>query len=335
MVFMQSPTVSIVIAAHDSEDTIERSVRSVLGQSHTRLEVIVVDDGSSDRTRHVVADLAGRLGDDRLITATLRTNQGPSAARNRGLESARGEWVGFLDADDELAPGFVDRMLTAAHADPRADVVAGAHRIVKTDGTTRIRRQHGRGELTGEDAAIRMLEYGITHYVWDKLFRREVLGTAPFPADIHRGEDLPVVLGAFGAAGVVRLVDDALVTYNVSPFSLTWGRVAPIDESAQLTRVLRERAEPVLGSDRARTALALAESHVYLNAAHQAITRLPPAEAVDFCRRSAARIPWAVALRTLRHRPVDGAAAVLLKAVPRMYRLAYRRYIRSAYSIVD
>lgn len=332
---MPSPTVSIVIAAHEAEDTIERSVRSVLAQSYAGLEVVVVDDGSADRTPQVIADLAEQLGDDRLIAVTSGANLGPSAARNRGLESARGQWIGFLDADDEFAPEFVERMLAAGVSEPAADVVAGAHHIVRTDGTTRVRRQHGPGHMTGEAAAVRMLEYGITHYVWDKLFRRAVLGTAPFPADIHRGEDLPVVLGAFVAADVVRLVDDALVTYYVSPFSLTWGRVAPLDESAALTRVVRERSEPVLGTDRARAALDLAESHVYLNAAHQAITRLPPSEAVDFCRRSAARIPWPVALRTLRYRPVDGAAATLLKTVPRLYRLAYRRYIRSAYSIAD
>lgn len=332
---MQSPTVSIVIAAHQAEDTIERSVRSVLGQTYGELEVVVVDDGSTDRTPQVVADLADRLPDDRLIAVTLDENKGPSAARNRGLASARGRWIGFLDADDEFVPDFVERMLAAARADPAADVVAGAHHIVRTDGTTRVRRQHGPGDLSGGDAAVRMLEYGITHYVWDKLFRRDVLGTAPFPAEIHRGEDLPVVLGAFIASDVVRLVDDALVTYYVSPFSLTWGRVAPIDESEELIRVVRQRSDPMLDTDRARAALALAESHIYLNAAHQAITRLPPSEAVDFCRRSAARIPWPVALRTLRYRPVDGAAAALLKTVPRMYRLAYRRYIRSAYSIAD
>ena len=332
---MPSPTVSIVIAAHDAEDTIERSVRSVLAQTHTELEVVVVDDGSTDRTSRVVSDLADRLGDDRLITVRSEDNRGPSAARNRGLESASGQWIGFLDADDEFAPQYVERMLAAGRAEPPAGVVVGAHHIVQTDGTARVRLQHSPGDMSGEAAAVRMLEYGITHYVWDKLFRRDVLPAAPFPADIHRGEDLPVVLGAFASADVVRLVEDALVTYYVSPFSLTWGRVAPLGESAELVRVVRDKAQPVLDTERARAALDLAESHVYLNAAHQAITRLPPPEAVEFCRRSAARIPWPVALRTLRYRPVDATAAALLKTVPGLYRLAYRRYIRSVYSISD
>lgn len=337
MAHVPSPNVSIIVAAYEAEDTIEQCVRSVLAQTVPDLEVIVVDDGSADGTRQVVADLAAREDDDRLVLAPAAANVGPGEARNRGLGLARGTWVGFLDADDAFRPEFLDRMLTAAHADPRADVVASAHRIVQADGTSRTRRQSSPDKnLSGEEATVRALEFGLTHYVWDKLFQREVLGSAPFPADIRRGEDLPAVLRAFMASDVVRIVDEVLVSYHLSPSSLTWGRVAPIAESEKLTRVIRGIVRPLQGRHpRLREGVEFAESQIYLNAAHQAIVRFPASEATDFCRRSAARIPWAVARRTIRSRPLDGVAQVLLKTVPALYRLVYRLYVRRTYSIAD
>lgn len=333
---MPSPTVSIVIAAYDAEESIERCVRSALGQTSTDLEVIVVDDGSSDRTCEVVEGLVAERDDGRLVVSSSASNEGPSAARNRGLDLARGEWVGFLDADDEYLPDFVDRMVAATGAEQSVDAVACAHRIVQRDGRTRSRPQGlPDGTVSGEDAALHALEFDLTHYVWDKLFRRELLGSAPFPAYVHRGEDLPVVLKSLIAARRVSIVSDALVVYYVSQTSLTWGRVATIVETQRLVAAVRDSVE-VLWSERGgRHSVRVAESVIYLNAAHQAIARMPADEAVEYCRQAASRIPWDVAVRTVRSRPAEGAAELLLKSAPRLYRRAYRRYIFKAYAIAD
>jgi len=330
------PTVSFIVAAYEAEDTIERCVRSVLDQTVPELEVIVVDDGSTDRTRQVVVDLAERENDERLVLAPPSENRGPGEARNHGLRLARGPWVGFLDADDVLRPEFLDRMFAAARAEPPADVVASAHRLVQPDGTTRTRRQDTtETDLSGDEATARALEFGLTHYVWDKLFRRDVLGSAPFPVDIHRGEDLPVVLQAFLASDVVRVVDEALVHYHLSPTSLTWGRVAPLAESGRLARAVRATVRPLLHRPRLRRGVEFAESQIYLHAAHQAIVRLLAAEATDFCRETSQQIPWSAVLRSLRSRPVDGVAHLVLKVAPAIYRRLYRTYVRAAYSLGD
>ena len=102
-----SPTVSIVIPAHNAEDTIGRAVGSAVAQVGVDREVIVVDDGSSDRTAEVLADF--------LSTVAVRvifheTNRGGSAARNTGAAHAAGSWLAFLDADDEWEP---ERLLHA------------------------------------------------------------------------------------------------------------------------------------------------------------------------------------------------------------------------------
>jgi len=90
--------ISVVIAAYNASTTIERAVRSVLAQTRPAEEIIVVDDGSTDGT----ADIARRFGSE--VRLIVQPNGGTSIARNRGIEVATGEWIAFLDADDEWLP---------------------------------------------------------------------------------------------------------------------------------------------------------------------------------------------------------------------------------------
>lgn len=90
-----NPKVSVVIPTYNRAGTVPRAIESVLAQTVTDLEVIVVDDGSSDETGKILRELFG----DR-IRYYSQTNQGASVARNKGVEEARGEWIAFLDSDD-------------------------------------------------------------------------------------------------------------------------------------------------------------------------------------------------------------------------------------------
>lgn len=336
---MSGPTASIVIAAYQAEETIERSVRSVLAQTVTDadLEVIVVDDGSTDRTRELVAAMSADEVPGRIVLAPEAPNAGPSVARNLGLELARGHWIGFLDADDEFHPQFLERMLAAARRGPAADVVACAHQIVQAEDGDRRVRGHGvgAGDLEGDQAVLAALDFELSHYVWDKLFTREVLGDAPFPVGVHRAEDLPVVLRAGVAARLVRVLVDPLVTYYVDATSLTWGRVAPVEESDRLIRAVYSAMAPLLGSRRLREAAHRTEAVIYLNAAHQAITAQGREQALETCRDYAGLVPWPVAVRLVWASPLVGVGLSMLKVSPGLYRRAYRRYINSAYALHD
>ena len=91
------PLATIVIAAYNAEPFLGKAIASALAQDYVPLEVVVVDDGSTDGT----SDVARSFPDVRYVA---QENKGPSAARNRGLEEASGEFVAFLDADDEALP---------------------------------------------------------------------------------------------------------------------------------------------------------------------------------------------------------------------------------------
>lgn len=103
----QSPQVSVIVPVYNGAQTIKRALDSVLAQAFSSLEIIVVDDASSDRTVELVA----QYQDDRLTTIQSAENCGAGAARNKGIAAARGRWVAFLDADDAWKPNKLARQV--------------------------------------------------------------------------------------------------------------------------------------------------------------------------------------------------------------------------------
>jgi len=117
------PAVSVIIPAHNRAPVIDRAIRSVLAQTFRDFELIVVDDASSDTTAEVVS--ASSQQRTRLIR--LASHVGAARARNAGIAESRGEWIAFLDSDDEWLPEKLDRQLTAiGRYGPTCDVVYSA-----------------------------------------------------------------------------------------------------------------------------------------------------------------------------------------------------------------
>lgn len=131
------PQVSVVIAAYNGQATIERAIRTVLNQTVPPLEVIVVDDASTDGTRDLVEALAAQEPRLRLVASS--PNGGPAHCRNIGFRAAEGDWIAIQDADDAWEPSRLEKLLAAAY-EHRADVVAdnmllydvGCDEIVRT-----------------------------------------------------------------------------------------------------------------------------------------------------------------------------------------------------------
>ena len=107
-----APLVSVIMSNFNGSAFLEAAVSSVLGQSHQRLELIVVDDASKDQSLKILQRLAA--SDHRLILIALDANAGPAKARNAALDAARGEWIAIVDADDLIHPRRIERLLAAA-----------------------------------------------------------------------------------------------------------------------------------------------------------------------------------------------------------------------------
>lgn len=126
------PLITVVVPAYNRAATLERCVESVRAQSYPHWEVVVVDDGSADATRDVVQGLAAN--DGRLRLAAHPERRGAQAARNTGVRAARGEWIAFLDSDDEFLPHSLEIRLQRA-IEEGTEVVHSACRVRQPDGT--------------------------------------------------------------------------------------------------------------------------------------------------------------------------------------------------------
>jgi glycosyltransferase involved in cell wall biosynthesis len=125
-----SPTVSVVLPVFNGELSIARAVQSVLHQTMSDLELVVIDDGSVDRTSTVIS----RYSDRRLKFVKLADNSGTSAARNAGISLARGEYIAFLDSDDEWLPDKLEQQVETIRASPATTGISTTgfriHRVV-------------------------------------------------------------------------------------------------------------------------------------------------------------------------------------------------------------
>lgn len=126
--------VSVIIPTYNREGTILRAVESVLNQTYQNLEVLVVDDGSTDRTVELVA----AIEDDRVKCIVLELNSGAANARNVGVEYATGEWIAFQDSDDSWQREKLVKQMEYVRRFPKYDLLYGECKVHLDDGRTAI-----------------------------------------------------------------------------------------------------------------------------------------------------------------------------------------------------
>ncbi|AMR33515.1 hypothetical protein A0256_19850 [Mucilaginibacter sp. PAMC 26640] len=130
--------VSVVIPCHNCEGFIDRAIQSVIAQSLKEVEIILVENNSTDNTFNALLDQQCRYPD--LIQVFRESKKGAPAARNYGLRNAKGDWIQFLDADDELLPEKITGQLKIA-VDTNADVIAGECLLKYHSNNTEVTRR--------------------------------------------------------------------------------------------------------------------------------------------------------------------------------------------------
>lgn len=134
-------SISAVIPCFECDEDIPDAVESILHQTRSDSieEVIIVDDGSSDATRRILHSLSDRHEKVRVI---FQENQGPAAARNRGVHAAQGNWIAFLDADDAWLPHKIETQVKLLHRYPETDLLCSDFVIETRQETRRVRAHH-------------------------------------------------------------------------------------------------------------------------------------------------------------------------------------------------
>lgn len=120
----ESPLVSIVVPIYNAERTLEACLKSILAQTISDYEVILIDDGSKDRSPAICNEFAKEYGDK--IRYIRQENSGPATARNTGIDNSKGKYIGFVDADDTIAPNMLQVMTEAAEQN-QVDMVICAY----------------------------------------------------------------------------------------------------------------------------------------------------------------------------------------------------------------
>ncbi|RBI82791.1 hypothetical protein DRV85_18045 [Rhodosalinus halophilus] len=211
-----STSVSIVVATHNRAALLAETLGAIAAQRHRPLEVLVVDDGSTDATEDVVARAAAsaRRAEGPEIRYLRQGNAGPAAARNRGLAAARGAAVLFSDDDDVMAPGAVAALAAALEAQPAAGIACAAHAAMAADGTPdpRIRRPE---PAEGAQAAAAMIAGEWFVPLHGYLFRRAALEAAGrWDHRLRSQEDDALLLSAALSGARFHAAPRALVFYR-------------------------------------------------------------------------------------------------------------------------
>ena len=230
-----NPLISVIIPFYNARNTLERAISSVLEQSHTNLELLLVNDGSTDDS----AALLSHIQDSRLRVIS-QNNQGPSAARNKGLHHAQGEWICFVDADDTLTPNALELMISEAA--PQVDIIVGSFQTTTDTSTNDARSTAGvcisPARLAQNTLFWQKHEQGIVDDVfadspvrhslnlgapWAKLYRKAFLNEHDlcFNEQLVLHEDTLFNHLAYTHAREVRIITAPVYCYLDNPNSLT------------------------------------------------------------------------------------------------------------------
>lgn len=200
----KKPTVSVILPVFNREKYIERAVNSILKQTLSDWELIIIDDGSTDNTGKICD---GYSCQDSRIRVIHTKNFGVSHARNTGLDIARGEWIAFLDSDDEYSANALETM--SAHSAGADVVVSQALRLPSNEVVGGIFPEPIIIERQSDDLKVMLFNY-VFDTVWCKLIRREAFDSR-FDETMMKGEDSEYMVRAAAAAGWISYVPS--VTY--------------------------------------------------------------------------------------------------------------------------
>ena len=194
---------SLIIPVYNYGKTLGRAIDSVLGQEGNDYEIVIIDDGSTDDTSSVAKTYCEQHAEK--ITYYLQENQGPAAARNKGAVVSRGEYLFFLDADDELAQGILEFLRLRIQTEGHVDLLIGDHVSINSDGESSYSTTNALPE-TREQRFLAYLTKKLNLSHCAKLVHRSVFDRVRYPVELRSSEDIPFV------AHVLALYDCELIS---------------------------------------------------------------------------------------------------------------------------
>ena len=193
--------ISVIVPVYNAGKYLHRCVDSILAQTFTDFELLLIDDGSKDRSASICDEYAAK---DARVRVFHKENGGVSSARNVGLDNANGDYIMFVDSDDYMLPHMCE-LMTATIEHKKADLVVC--------GTTETGGGYWR-PVADEDYSLAQLKENFVPLLhtellsppWNKIFKRSVIGEQRFLEDVSFGEDLMFNLGYIGKCGNISFI---------------------------------------------------------------------------------------------------------------------------------
>lgn len=311
--------ISVIVPIYRVEKFLPQCIESVLNQTFTDFELILVDDGSPDRCPAICDEAAER---DARVRVIHQANAGLSAARNAGIEAAHGAWLSFVDSDDYIAPHFCEKLYQTAQRTNADCVMCSVQNVDESGKLIDSALMRVADEVkTGREVLRKIGRDDVTPYLtaWNKLYRRKLFNTLRYPAG-RQNEDVFVFAELFCQVQRAACVAEPLYFYRK--------RIDSIMNSAVTLRNLDEMWAYVncfehLQQDNEESILKETEKRVFakLTGVYYRVTE---EDRYSNKMKQAKKAQWNIAMRLMKQGQLDLrslARTLLFQALPGVYGL--------------
>lgn len=206
---MSNEKVSIIVPVYNVEDYLSRCMDSILRQTYTNIEIIVVDDGATDKSGELCDKYAQK---DSRVRVVHQENRGLSGARNTGIDTATGEYITFIDSDDYVADNYVEELLLILHQH-KADISICMGKKF-SDVVGNLEKGEDKIFLYTSETALESMLYRkkVNSYAWGKMYKRKLFEEVRFPVG-ELFEDVKTIYKVYDIANIIALTEQQLYFY--------------------------------------------------------------------------------------------------------------------------
>lgn len=210
---LMNPTISIIVPVYNTEQYLNRCIDSILSQSFTNFELLLIDDGSTDKSGDICDEYARK---DERIKVFHKKNGGVSSARNMGLDFARGEWITFVDADDWIVKDCLNWEYSLFQED--LIIFSYYNNSETSNNLFPINSFVTKGKDELNDLYQTLIYKGFFRTVWSKLFKKSIINNLRFDEAISIGEDHLFLLNYLCKIEACRFVDKPFYVHRSFDF---------------------------------------------------------------------------------------------------------------------
>ena len=210
--------ISIIVPVYNAEKYIEKCINSIIKQTYKNIEIIVINDGSTDETKEKLK----KIQDSRVIIIN-KENTGVSDSRNIGIEVSKGDYIMFVDADDYLEETAIEKMVQTINELP-ADIVKFNYNAI-IHKKTKDRQEEYKNEILKEDKIIKFMEEllkgKINAFIWTLAIKRDIIKEVRFNTKIGMMEDLLFFIDILPRINMMYIINDRLYNYYINAESVS------------------------------------------------------------------------------------------------------------------